>query len=71
MNNLMYSPDTLPVRWVGTIRGQDGTSLKVFATPHQKNVLMFPVNLEGGLGQIFTSVKITDLRRAVRLRLCC
>lgn len=71
MSGVIYLPETQPVKWIGMIRGRDGTTLKVFATVHGKHVLMFPVDDLGKLRAIFTSVKITDLRRAVRLRLCC
>lgn len=71
MSQLIYSPETQPVKWISMIKGQDGTTLKVFATVHGKHVLMFPVDDLGKLRGIFTSIKITDLHRAVRLRLCC
>jgi hypothetical protein len=68
---MRYSAETLPVKWIGTIRRHDGTTLKVFGTAQGKSVLMFPLDSMGKLRGIFTSVKITDLRRAMRLRLCC
>ncbi|NJM67869.1 MAG: hypothetical protein HC851_20465 [Acaryochloris sp. RU_4_1] len=70
MNNF-YSPDTLPVRFLGTVKTKDRKILKVYATVYGKHVVMFPVTQKGRLKKGCTSVRIADLRRAVRLRLCC
>lgn len=69
--NRIYSPETLPIKWIGTIKKTTGTTLKVYETAQHKYVVMFPMDAEGRLRKDFTSVRVTDLCPAVRLRLCC
>ncbi|WP_187152982.1 hypothetical protein [Acaryochloris marina] len=71
MRNLVYSPQHHLVYFLGTLRRQNGTRLKVFSTVSRKHVLMISKDKSGKWSKDFTSVKIRDLRPAVRLWLCC
>ncbi|KAI9129847.1 hypothetical protein [Acaryochloris sp. CCMEE 5410] len=71
MSDLVYSPQHHLVYFLGTLRRQNGTRLKVFSTVSRQHVLMIAKDKSGEWSKNFTTVKITDLRPAVRLKLCC
>ncbi|WP_261892178.1 hypothetical protein [Acaryochloris marina] len=71
MSDLLYLPQTHLVLFLGHLRKQDGTRLKVFSTVSRNHILMIPKDKSGKWSKDFTTVKIRDLRPAVRPRLCC
>ncbi|WP_187153004.1 hypothetical protein [Acaryochloris marina] len=71
MRNLVYSPQHYLVYFLGTLRRQNGTRLKVFSTVSRQHVLMISKDKSGKWSKDFTTVRITDLHPAVRFRLCC
>lgn len=71
MTELMTSRQTHLVFFLGNLRKQDGTRLKVFSTRSKQHVLMFPRSDSGQLLEDFASVQITDLHPEVRVWLGC
>jgi hypothetical protein len=68
---MQYSPEQIPMKYIGTARTEAGTQLNVFSTISRSHVSMSPIASNSHQYPKSIPVKLADLSPQVRRRLGC